>query len=471
MRALAYACCSTALVLAAGGAASAQSVTDAELAALVRQQAAEIDRLKQRLEALETRAATPPAVVAAAPIQTIPAAPIQTAVREPAPTFDWDDGAPKITSADGTRSFRIRGRALADYSTTTGSNFGARNISTTGMRALRLGIEGEMGENFFYQAELDVAEGEGEIKGAFIGWRDSLGDGYSYDIRLGSVLSDRSIEYSTGNDTTPFIERSIVSQGLAPQKGVFGLGAMARVFGPNWHASLQLSGDDMVGSGAGHTQRDVFTTTGRVHWNPIKSSTHALHLGVWGMSERISGDPATYTRNTDIGGRWNDNLTVALGAMRGLESATAGGVEFGGYSGPLWAMAEVGERTLTIRDALGGGEVDTRAWNLSAGWFVTGERSHYSARQGNFGGVRVRNPIDAGGLGGLELLVRYEDLDFSDAPFGGTGTAATLGANWYLTDIAKIMINAIAWETDNRAGAFQGPDSGTTVTARAQVSF
>jgi phosphate-selective porin OprO/OprP len=471
MRALAYACCSAALVIVAGGAASAQSVTDAELAVLVRQQAAEIDRLKQRLEALESRAAPAPAAVAAAPIQTIPAPPIQTAAREPMPTFEWGDGAPKITSADGTRSFRIRGRALADYSTTTGSSFDARNISTTGMRALRFGVEGEMGANFFYQAELDVAEGEGEIKGAFIGWRDGLGDGYSYDVRLGSVLSDRSIEYSTGNDTTPFIERSIVSQGLAPQKGVFGLGAMARLFGPTWHASLQLSGDDMVGSGAGHTQRDVFTTTVRGHWNPIKSSTHALHLGAWAMSERISGDPATYSRNTDIGGRWNDNLTVALGSMPGLEGAEAAGLEFGGYNGPLWAMAEVGQRTLNIRDALGGGEVDTKAWNLSAGWFLTGERSHYSARQGNFGGVRVLDPIDKGGLGGLELLLRYEDLDFSEAPFGGVGRATTIGANWYLTDIAKIMLNAIAWETDNRAGAFQGPDSGTTVTARAQVSF
>lgn len=467
-RALAYACSTAALVLAAAGGASAQTVTDADLANLVRQQAAEIERLKQRLDTLESQTARPAPVITA-PVAPA-AAPIVTAAREPVETFDWDDGAPKITSADGSRSFRIRGRALVDYSTTTGSDFSARNISTTGVRALRVGVEGELGDHFFYQAELDVAEGEGEVKGAFIGYRNRYA-GHDYDIRLGSVLSDRSLEYSTGNDTTPFIERSIVSQALAPQKGVFGIGVMGRVFGPNYHASLQFAGDDTTGGTAGQSSRDVFSTTVRAHWNPIKGPRHALHLGAWAFNERLTTDLTSYSRNTDIGGRWNDNLTVALGAIPGLESATAAGLEFGGYNGPVWAFAEAGERTLSIREALGGGDVDTKAWNVSAGWFLTGERSHYSARQGNFGGVSVRNPVDEGGLGGLELLVRYEDVDYSDAPLGGTGSAATLGANWYLTDISRIMMNVIAWETENRAGAFVGPDSGTTVTVRGQVSF
>jgi phosphate-selective porin OprO and OprP len=470
MRHLAYACSAAALILAAAGGAQAQTITDAELATLVRQQAAEIDRLKQRLEALEAQSARPvataPAYTPAAPV----AAPVATASAEPRETFDWDDGAPQITSADGSVSFRMRGRALVDYSTTTGSDFGQRNISTTGVRALRVGVEGAMGENFFYQAELDIAEGEGEVKSAFIGWRDQFA-GLNYDIRVGSMLNDRSMEYSTGNDMTPFIERNVVAQALAPQRGVFGVGVMGRVFGPNYHASLQLVGDDVLGSTQGNSSRDTLGVVTRAHWNPIKGPNHALHLGVWGNTERMTTDMASYSRNTDIGGRWNDNLTIALGSLPGLESAVAGGLELGGYNGPLWAFAEAGERTLHIREALGGGDVETKAWSLSGGWFLTGERSHYSARQGNFGGVNVRNPIDAGGMGALELLARYEDVDYSDAPLGGTGSAATLGANWYLTDISKIMLNIIQWETDNRAGAYLGEDKGTTVTVRAQVSF
>lgn len=450
--------------------AEAQAQTSEDLAALVRQQAAEIAALKSRLEALEaTQSGTvTPTVVPAAPV---PAAPKRQAQVSPEVSVDWGDGAPALTSADGRHSFRLRGRVLLDAATTTGSDFDDRNLTTTGARAVRLGVEGGLGEHFIYQLEVDFAEGETELKGAYIGWRGRLGEHHDYDLRLGSILNDRSLESSTGNDTTPFIERNAVATGFSPQHGLFGIGAMGRLFGPNYHLSLQLAGDDTTGSTSGTDVNDTFTVIGRGHWNPVRTETSALHLGLWGYAEALPEVRPDYVRNTNMAGPQNGHVQVALGPLPALDGSRAYGVELGGYRGPAWAFAEAGRRTLSLRERFGGGEVDTTAWSLSAGWLLTGERAPYSARGGNFGFVRVRRPVDDGGLGALELLARIEGLDYSDAPFGGEGRAVTLGANWYLTDISRIMLNLVRWETDNPVGGFAGEDQGLSLNGRFQVSF
>lgn len=455
------------LILASG----AQAQPSRELADLVRQQAAEIAALRSRLDALEaegTHTGAPPIAPAPATPTSTPDGPRETAGIE----ADWSDGAPALTSADGRHSFRLRGRVLLDAATTTGSDFADRNLTTTGARAVRLGVEGGLGENFIYQLEVDFAEGdEAELKGAYIGWRGGLGDNHDFDVRLGSILNDRSLESSTGNDTTPFIERNAVATGFSPTHGLFGIGAMARLFGPGYHLSLQMVGDDTTGSTAGTDVNDTFTVIGRSHWNPVSSETSALHLGLWGYAESLPETRPAYVRNTNIAGPQNGRIHVALGPLPSLDGSRAYGVELGGVHGPVWAFAEAGRRTLSVRNRFGGGEVETSAWSISGGWLVTGEQAPYSARTGNFNFVSVRRPVDDGGAGALELLARYEHLDYSDAPLGGEGWSVTLGANWYLTDISRLMLNVVRWETDNLAGDFIGRDQGIAVNSRFQVSF
>ena len=54
---------------------------------------------------------------------------------------------------------------------------------------------------------------------------------------------------------------------------------------------------------------------------------------------------------------------------------------------------------------------------------------------------------------------------------GGDGWAATLGVNWYLNSFTRFQFNVVHWNTDNRAGAFVGPDDGQTVMTRIAVTF
>ena len=487
--------------------ALAQTPSSEDLAALVRQQAAEIVTLRARLDRLEGVASASPAAAAptpadapslsGTPMPTPPAAQVVqgdlasrgTVTRPFAPqlvppgpaerdvtqarqanaagvTTEWGAGLPVFHSADGIYTFKPRGRILTDVSSTFGSRYNGRNITTTGMRALRLGLEGGVGTHFFYQFESDFSENEVDVVTAFIGWRNRIRPGLDYDVRAGHLFNDRGFEGSTGSDSTPFMERTVVSTAIIPQRGFYGVGIMPRLFWKTGHASLTVTGDRIDGNQATNDSRTVL---GRAHWNPVKGDRSVLHVGLWGFDEALSSAATTLTRNTVIGGRFNGALRVSTGTLLGGRSTTGYGAELGGYVGPVWVMAEAGER----RARLTGDRPDflSKAWSLSGGWFLTGDLPPYNPRLGSFGQPRVLKPIFEGGPGAIELTARYENLDYTSLLTGGRGWAATAGINWYLNSFTRLQFNWVHWDTDNRAGTFTGPDSGETVGTRLAVTF
>jgi len=485
------------VALIAATPALAQAPSQEDLAALVRAQAAEIAALKARLDRLEGVQSAAPAVPTTGPVpaaapprvelaqqerrpqvtqpfapQLVPPGPAERdvararAANEAGVTTEWGAGLPVFHSADGVYTFKPRGRILTDVSSSFGSRYDGRNITTTGMRALRLGLEGGVGTHFFYQFESDFSENEVDVVTAFIGWRNRIRPGLDYDVRAGHLFNDRAFEGSTGSDSTPFMERSTVSTAIIPQRGFYGIGIMPRLFWKTGHASLTVTGDRVDGTQAVSDSR---TLLARAHWNPVKTARGVLHLGLWGFDEALSSAATTLTRNTVIGGRFNGALRVSSGTLIGGTGTTGYGAEIGGYAGPVWVMGEAGRRSARLE----GGRPDfvSKAWSLSGGWFLTGDLPPYNPRLGSFGQPHVLDPIFEGGAGAIELTARYESLDLTDAPTGGEGWAATIGANWYLNSFTRFQVNAIHWNTDNRAGAYLGPDDGQTVSARVAVTF
>ncbi|MGF7153661.1 OprO/OprP family phosphate-selective porin [Novosphingobium gossypii] len=488
------------LALVSGNPALAQTPTRDDLADLVRAQAAEIASLRQRVDALEAERHTVAAATApqqAAPVQVASAEPVKTAppvavstlpyapqLLPPGPaerdiervraaavaatgsSTEWGQGLPVFHSADGMFSFKPRGRIITDVSTTSGSKYDGRNLTTTGMRALRLGLEGTVGTHFFYQLESDFSENEVDIVTAFMGWRNRISPGMDYDVRVGHLFNDRSFEGSTGSDSTPFLERTVVATAIIPQRAFYGLGVMPRLFWKTGHASLTVTGDRIDGD---QTSSDNRTVLGRVHWNPVKTDGQVLHLGIWGFDEHLNPGKNALTRSTVIGGRFNGNLRLSTGTLIGGTGTTGYGVELGGYTGPLWVMAEAGER----HARLDGGRPDfvTQAWSVSGGFFLTGDLPPYNPRLGSFGQPKVKRPIFEGGPGAIELTARYENLEFKDIATPAQGWAATLGVNWYLNSFTRFQVNAVHWNTENTAGAYTGKDDGETLSARVGVTF
>lgn len=485
-----------ALIFATPSLAQSVSPDQAELAALVRAQANEIAALRTRLDKIEgdqprtvanaptaapvrqvsvasrLQTANDDAVVESFATQIIPpgladqtVAQARAAMNAAGVKTEWRGGLPIFRSPDGKFLFKMRGRIINHANSTFGSRFDARNITTTGARALRIGIEGAVGPHFFYQFENDFADNLSDVGTMFVGWRNDIGK-ISYDVRVGNMFNDRSFEGSGGSDAPPFLERNVVATAIIPQRGFYGIGIMPRLFWSTGHASVTISGDSVDAS---QLVSDSRTVMGRAHWNPIKTDRSILHLGVWGFDEKLAVGPGALTRNTVIGGRFNGTLRVSSGALVGGTGTTGYGAEVGGYVGPLWVMAEAGQRHARLDT--GRPDFVSKAWSLSTGYFLTGDLPPYNPRLGTFAQPKVLRPVFEGDPGAIELTARYENIDYASLATGGKGWAATAGANWYLDSVIRLQFNVIRWHTDNRAGAYIGNDSGETVTGGFGVTF
>ncbi len=488
----------SALLFATPALAQSTPGDQAELVKLLKAQAEEIAALRARLDKIEGNQAAAPVAHAAAPVSLPQAAqakrtnvandesvadsfapqlaPVGLADQSVAQaraaanvsnvTTEWRGGLPIFRSADGKFLFKMRGRIINHVSSTFGSNYDARNITTTGARALRIGIEGAVGPHFFYQFENDFADNTSDVGTMFVGWRNDVGK-VSYDVRFGNMFNDRSFEGSSGSDAPPFLERNVVATSIIPQRGFYGIALMPRLFWKTGHASVTISGDAVDASQAINDSRTVLA---RAHWNPFKTDRAIVHVGLWGFDEALSSrGPGTLTRNTVIGGRFNGNLRVQTGALVGGTGTTGYGAELGGYAGPFWVMGEAGKRVAHLN--AGRPDFESKAWSLSTGFFVTGDLPPYNPRLGTFAQPRVLRPVFDGGPGAIEVLARYESIDYSGIPNATKGNAATIGTNWYLDSIIRLQLNLIHWNTNNRAGSFTGKDKGETISAGFGVTF
>ncbi|MDY0959610.1 porin [Sphingomonas sp. CFBP8993] len=483
--------------------APAQRADDvARLTRLVEQQQAQIERLEARLAAVE---GTRPQAMAAAPLgQALPsdahpspppqlAAQVPQTPRKPAPLgqslpseahppsldarlarieqaqnegvhVDWSKGTPEFTSADGKFSFRPRGRILLDLATTSGSALPNRDMTTTTARSLRLGFEGSVGKHLSYVLEGDFADNDVAIKSAYLAWTTGF-LGQQAEFALGNRLNDRGLDGSSGTISVPFMERNFVGAGIIPVRGFFGLGAAARVYGDGWHVGVQVSGDDISNPG---TAGDGLTIAGRAHWNPVKTADWIVHLGVWGFHENIATDATRPTRSIAVGGFFNDNLRILPGTFTGATSGDGYGFELGTFHKSLWAYGEYGARRIENR---AGAATEQSAWAVQGGWFLTGETPPYLTRGGVWSRPKVLRPFTSGGRGAIELATRYEELDYSDNPTAGRGSALTLGINWYLNNFVRLQLNAIDWTVANPTQLGGASDHGQTLIGRVQIAF
>ena len=467
--------------------------SNAELANLVKAQAAEIVDLRQRLSAVEAHEQQQiSAATTSAPVQTAAQeqqartdaqvaaaaqdsrsddlAALQTQVAQLAAqskhgvNVDWKAGGPTFASQDGFFTFHPRVRVVTDVSTTSGSRYDARNISGTEFRDLRLGGEGTIGR-FGYDLEVDFAGNVVSVKEAYISYQTKL-FGVNSKTYIGNSLNDRSIEGNMELTSLPFAERNAVASVAAPEIGYFGLGLQEKLFGKNWHVSLAVKGDDN-GDNDG-THNDDIAYLARAHVDPVLNDESFIHVGGWGYHEKL--DAATSINKTSaIASDFNDEVRVSASSIANVKGDDGYGAEIGGGWHSLWAFGEYGQRTL---DVLGKGKnVDQEAWTAYGGWFLTGEQVPYSSQSGVLSRPHVLRPLGQGGAGAFELLARYDNFDFKDAPKGGDGHAITIGANWYPIDIFDLKFNYIRWQTNNIVGTFPGKDNGNTLLVRGELVF
>ncbi|MCW2338245.1 phosphate-selective porin OprO/OprP [Sphingobium sp. B2D3A] len=440
-------------VLGAPTPAIAQDVDVRALAELVRQQSQEIADLRKRLAAVEETKS--PAVAGAT-------APTIVATTSPAEAAPGMGAAPVFKTEGGKVTFHTRGRLLIDFSTTGGSNVAARNYAATGARAIRIGADGTVGDHFAYLMEADLSQSTAQVLNAYVALRLDPVDRVRKEVRLGNLFADRGVEGATAVDAVPFMQRNLVADAILPRAGFYGVGIQSRISGEDWHASLAVTGDPLDGNSSRH---DSWTISGRAHFDGIGDANRFFHLGAWGFAERLDPGIDSLSRNLDIGGRLNTALRVPSGALLEARSSTGFGGELGAVAGPFWLMGEAGNRQFKIRDGANSG---VTAWSVAGGYTVIGGRAPYDRRSGSFIRPRIDGSVLEGGPGAIELVGRYERLDYDRLIAAGSGREITLGANWYLTQYLRLMGNFILWRIDVPGTP---RDAGHTSTMRMELVF
>lgn len=432
--------------------AHAQAMSADEAAAL----RAELAALRAKVETLEARldAATIPADEAVSPAP--PATGQAAAPDRPATEIHWK-GAPEIESADGW-SFKPRGRIQVDaaYVGAPGAIADPATGFSNELRRVRMGFGGTIPGGFGYKVEADFASGESELLDAFLTY-----DKGPLKVTVGQHNTFQGLEELSSSNDTSFIERAAFTDafnfirrvGVSGQYSTGSVLIEAGLFTDNYRA---------LDSG-----NDGYSADGRIVYAPKIGATQ-LHFGASAHWRRL-GDTVPSVRyrqrplvhSADI--RFLSTPTIDGRSETGL------GLESAFISGRLHGMAEgywqkVGRPGFADPTFFGGA--------VELGYFLTDDTRRYKG--GIFKEVKVRHPLGEGGIGAVQVNVRYDRLDLNDAGIvGGTQDGYMASLIWTPVDYLRFMINYAHLDYhDAVIPAITDRDYGVdTVGARAQVVF
>lgn len=354
-------------------------------------------------------------------------------------------------------------------------------------RRLRGGIKGSFLKYFEYEVERDLDQ-EGSWRDVYLNFRYA---GYA-QIQGGKFKVPFGNEQLTGATALDFAERTRVSDALAPGRDI-GVMVHGRVFkrviryqggvfnhdgdnSPTLEPAPLLPGEQPLA--------EKRSWAGRVTFAPL----------------RLGSLPARFN-NLEIGGAVaSGTVPEGMNNLRGemvlgdkffhREYYTRGrrlrlGVEMSWAPGPFSVTSEYIQSS-EARERLGVGneqgldndlpDIEGRGWYVAGSWVATGEKKD--------GGVKPRRPFLQGGLGAIEVVVRYESLRFasagapqepaSDSPraanIRGNGERAlTGGLNWYVNRWVKVQVNGIREQLDDpERGPVPGRSSFWTLVSRVQ---
>ncbi len=404
----------------------------------------ELESANARAAAAEQRAAAAEQKVAAAPA----AAPINV---------EWK-GAPKISNDKGF-SFKPRGRILYDVANIDLPSTFPDTGLTTELRRARLGVEGTVPGGFGYKFEADFAGNKVELTDVFLDYTKG-----GLIVTAGQHNNFQSLEELSSSNDTSFMERAAFTDafnferkvGLSAQYTQGDLSVQGGVFTDN------LTSSDLPSS-------NELNLDGRIVYAPKMADTQ-LHLGAsihhtdYGSTtgaNRFRQRPflhGTSRRPLDTG-----SITANSMLSYGLEAAA--------INGPLHGAVEA--HWLKANAAGSSNDPSFFGGYAEVGYFLTDNSRGYKG--GMFKGPKVKNGFDHGGMGAVQVALRYDYLDLVDAGIvGGTQNGYQLAINWWPVEYVRMALNYGHMEYDNALstlGAGNTEYSADVVGARFQVAF
>jgi len=373
----------------------------------------------------------------------------------------------------GDVELKFRGLAQADGRFYIDDNAIPQNDTFLWRRA-QLTIEGNWGPLLAFRLTPELA---GDSVTLLDAWAD-LRFNPAAVLRIGKTKSPVGLERLQASNATGAIELGFPSE-LAPGRDI-GVQLQGEFAKSTVNYAVGVYNGTVDGRDAATTNPDNnFEFAGRIFVEPWKNDASALS----GLGFGIAGSQG------DKEGSGNNFLP---------RYRTPGQVQFFNYRSAVVADGEqtrwspqayyyrnafglLGEYISSKQDVLlpatGAREaIDNRAWQLLAGFVLTGEDAGYR------GVARPNHPFTVGsaGWGAWELVARYGELEIDDAAFpvfadpnavAQRAKSWALGVNWYLTGNFKLVANYTQTDFDGGAAAGADREDEKAFFTRAQFSF
>jgi phosphate-selective porin OprO/OprP len=410
-----------------------------------------------------------------------------TAAAKAAPKLTAADGRVEVASSDGATSLRLRGLVQGDFRAYDSANDAAHTFL---LRRARLIFEGRFNKIFQYVVQPEFG-GTVQILDAYANAAFSP----AVQLRVGKFKTPLGLEQLQSDPVAFFNERSVAT-GLTPNRDT-GLQVHGDLLENRLNYAVGVfngvpDGGNNVTGGTDFDNNKTFVA--RLFATPFVNDKESLLSGLGfgiaasvGDFETVAGRAAnyrtdgqqnffTYLTSTTVPG---DNV-VAVG--EGLTYSPQAYF----YRGPFGLLAEYVVSSIEVQRGAGRiAEVNNYAYNLSAGYVLTGEDLTYR-------GVSPKNNFNpsAGTWGAFEVVARIAGVDIDDTVFTGPSTlrlanpnvSATelttygLGLNWYLSKSVRAGFNVfqnefkLAPQAAPAANALISDDE-TTFISRLQLTF
>ncbi|MDR0184774.1 OprO/OprP family phosphate-selective porin [Lysobacter arvi] len=373
----------------------------------------------------------------------------------------------------GEVELKFRGLAQADGRFYLDDDANPQNDTFLWRRA-QLTLEGSWGPLLAFRITPELA---GDSVTLLDAWAD-LRFSPAATLRIGKTKAPVGLERLQASNATEAIELGFPSE-LAPGRDI-GVQLQGEVAGSTVNYVVGVYNGTVDGRDAATTNPDNhFEVAARVFVEPWKNDANALSglgFGIAGSQGDKEGSGNNFLPRYRTPGQvqfFNYRSAVVADGEHTRWSPQAYY-----YRNAFGAMAEYisSEQDVRLPTSGANAKIENTAWQLLAGWVLTGEDAGYR------GVARPNHPFTVGGAGwgAWELVARYGELEIDEDAFplfadpnavARRAKSWALGVNWYLTGNFKLVANYTQTDFDGGAAAGADREDEKALFTRAQFSF
>jgi len=358
----------------------------------------------------------------------------------------WDNGL-KIASTDGNTKIQIGGRVQFDVmwiqqDDSLNKHFDANNGAE--IRRARFYTSGKLYKNIKFKFQVDFASGKAVINDAYIRLTKIPVVG---NIQVGNFKSPFGLAFLTTSKYLTEMER--------PLQNVFDndrdLGFM--IFNQHlnkrlsWYAGYFYPSSNSV-KYLGNKYNLVFRLTGLPIYK-VEQGYTILHLGASFTHQYHDNSELEYSLRPEAH-LAPQYLNVVIDKVSDVNMFNS---EFLFIKNSISLESEytVSYVNPSATSTLTNSSYIFKAYYATVSWFVTGEHKNYVHSKTTFDIIKPKKNFGKdGGLGAIEVSLRYSNIDLDDANLnGGQMSGITGGINWYLNPATKIAFNYVYTDVKN----------------------